>query len=89
MSSSDATPISPRRALKELAAALPDDTIVASDIGNICSTANAYVRFEQPRSYLPALGFGNCGFAYPAALGAKVAAPDRPVVAISATAPGA
>ncbi len=82
MSSSDATPIDPRRALKELAAALPGDTIVTSDIGNICSTANAYVRFEQPRSYLPALGFGNCGFAYPAALGAKVAAPERPVIAI-------
>jgi sulfoacetaldehyde acetyltransferase len=81
-SSSDATPISPRRALKELAAALPADAIVSSDIGNICSVANAYVRFETPRSYLPALGFGNCGFAYPAALGAKVAAPDRPVVAI-------
>ncbi len=82
MSSSDGTPINPRRALKELAAALPADAIVTSDIGNICSTANAYVRFETPRSYLPALGFGNCGFAYPAALGAKVAAPDRPVVAI-------
>ena len=82
MSSSDGTPISPRRALKELAAALPDNAIVASDIGNICSTANAYMRFDSPRSYLPALGFGNCGFAYPAALGAKVAAPDRPVVAI-------
>ena len=82
MSSSDATPISPRRALKELSAALPHDAIVTSDIGNICSTANAYVHFEQPRSYLPALGFGNCGFAYPAALGAKVAAPGRPVVSI-------
>ena len=82
ISSSDATPISPRRALKELAAAMPEDTIVATDIGNICSVANAYVRFKTPRSYLPALGFGNCGFSYPAALGAKVAAPDRPVVSI-------
>lgn len=81
-SSSDATPISPRRALKELTAALSDDTIVTSDIGNICSVANAYVRFDEARSYLPALGFGNCGFAFPAALGAKVAAPERPVVAI-------
>ena len=82
LSSSDGAPISPRRALKELVAALPGNAIVTSDIGNICSTANAYVRFNTPRSYLPALGFGNCGFAYPAALGAKVAAPDRPVVAI-------
>ena len=61
---------------------LPDDAIVATDIGNICSVANAYVRFSQPRSYLAALGFGNCGWAYPGALGAKIAAPERPVVAI-------
>ncbi len=82
MSRSDASPISPRRALAELATALPEDAIVASDIGNICSVSNAYLRFAKPRSFLPALGFGNCGFAYPGALGAKVAAPDRPVAAI-------
>jgi sulfoacetaldehyde acetyltransferase len=40
------------------------------------------MKFARPRSFLPALGFGNCGFAYPGALGAKVAAPDRPVAAI-------
>ena len=82
ISRSDASPVSPRRALAELAAALPDNAIVTSDIGNICSVSNAYLRFDKPRSFLPALGFGNCGFAYPGALGAKVAAPDRPVAAI-------
>jgi sulfoacetaldehyde acetyltransferase len=82
LSSSDATPISPRRALDALATALPDDAIVTTDIGNICSTANGYLEFTRPRAFLPALGFGNCGYAYPAALGAKLAAPDRPVVAI-------
>jgi sulfoacetaldehyde acetyltransferase len=82
ISQSDASPISPRRAVSELAAALPENAIVASDIGNICSVSNAYLRFDKPRSFLPALGFGNCGFAYPGALGAKVAAPDRPVAAI-------
>jgi len=82
ISASDASPISPRRALAELARALPEDAIVTSDIGNICSVANAYLKPTRPRSFLPALGFGNCGFAYPAALGAKVAAPDRPVLAI-------
>ena len=82
MSTSDASPISPRRALAELAGALPGDAIVTSDIGNVCSIANAYMKFTRPRSFLPALGFGNCGFAYPAALGAKVAAPARPVAAL-------
>jgi sulfoacetaldehyde acetyltransferase len=82
LSASDASPISPRRALSELAAAMPDDAIVTTDIGNICSTANGYLEFTRPRTFLPALGFGNCGYAYPAALGAKLAAPDRPVVAV-------
>ena len=81
-SSSTSTPMSPRRALKELVAALPEDTFVSTDIGNICSVANAYLKFNKPRRFLPALSFGNCGFAYPAALGAKLAMPDSPAVAL-------
>ncbi|MPZ89833.1 MAG: sulfoacetaldehyde acetyltransferase [Nitriliruptorales bacterium] len=82
MSSSDATLINPRRALQELADLLPERAIVTTDVGNICSTANGYLRFTRPRTFLAAMGFGNCGFAYPAALGAKLARPDQPVVAI-------
>ena len=74
-------PISPRRALSLLRDALPGDAIVSTDIGNICSVANSYLHFERPRSFLAAMTFGNCGYAYPTALGAKIAAPDRPVVA--------
>ena len=81
-SASDATPISPRRALSELAAALTDDTFVTTDIGNICSVSNGYLRFTKPRRFMAAMGFGNCGFAYPGALGAKLASPGSPVVAI-------
>lgn len=77
-----AAPISPRRALRDLAEVLPDDAVVTTDIGNVCSVSNAYWRFERPRTFLAALGFGNCGFAYPAALGAKLARPDQPVVAV-------
>jgi sulfoacetaldehyde acetyltransferase len=81
-SSGDGAPISPRRALMELREALPEGAIVTTDIGNICSAANAYLRFEQPRKFLAALTFGNCGFAYPAALGAKLARPQDPVAAV-------
>ena len=81
-SASDAAPISPRRALSELAATLTDDTFVTTDIGNICSVSNGYLRFAKPRRFMAAMGFGNCGFAYPGALGAKLASPDSPVVAI-------
>jgi sulfoacetaldehyde acetyltransferase len=82
LSRSDSVPISPRRALSDLAAAIPDGTIVSTDIGNICSTSNGYLEFEEPRHFLAAMGFGNCGFAYPGALGAKLARPDKPTVAI-------
>ncbi|HEX7127525.1 MAG TPA: sulfoacetaldehyde acetyltransferase [Thermodesulfobacteriota bacterium] len=82
LASSSRTPMSPKRALRELAAALTPDTIVTTDIGNVCSTSNSFLGFERPRRFLAALSFGNCGFAYPAALGAKVAEPKSPVVAI-------
>ncbi|MBW1884706.1 MAG: sulfoacetaldehyde acetyltransferase [Deltaproteobacteria bacterium] len=81
MSSGDGTPIPPRRCLRELEKAMPTDAIVATDIGNICSISNSYLRFERPNSFLAAMSFGNCGYAFPTAMGAKVAAPDRPCVA--------
>jgi len=73
--------IKPRQALRELEKAMPDNAVVATDIGNSCSVSNGYLRFKQPRSYLAAMSFGNCGYAFPAAMGAKVAAPDRPCFA--------
>ncbi len=81
MSCGDGTPIPPRRCLRELEKAMPADAIVATDIGNICSVSNSYLRFERPNSFLAAMSFGNCGYAFPTAMGAKVAAPERPCVA--------
>ncbi len=50
----------PRRALRELEKAMPADAMVATDIGNICSVANSYLRFEKPNSFFAAMSFGNC-----------------------------
>ena len=72
----------PRRFLWELTRALPGDALVTTDIGNTCSITNGYLRFDGPRQHLAALTWGNCGFAYGAALGAKVGRPGAPVVAI-------
>ena len=77
----DGTPVAPRRALRELEKAMPKNAMVTTDIGNICSVSNSYLRFEKPRSFFAAMSFGNCGYAFPTAMGAKVAAPDRPAVA--------
>merc|ERR1719178_222306 len=73
--------MAPRQVLRELEKAMPEDAMVATDIGNSCSVSNGYLRFKQPRSFLAAMSFGNCGYAFPAAIGAKVAAPDRPCIA--------
>ncbi len=71
----------PRQMLRELERAMPDGAMVSTDIGNICSVSNSYLRFERPRSMFAAMSFGNCGYAFPTIVGAKVAAPDRPAIA--------
>ena len=71
----------PRQMLRELEKAMPADCMVSTDIGNICSVANSYLRFERPRSMFAAMSFGNCGYAFPVICGAKMAAPERPAFA--------
>ena len=71
----------PRQMLRELEKAMPRHAMVSTDIGNICSVSNSYLRFDEPRSMFAAMSFGNCGYAFPVACGAKVAAPDRPAIA--------
>ncbi|GFG50933.1 sulfoacetaldehyde acetyltransferase [Mycolicibacterium agri] len=71
----------PRQVLRELEKAMPPDVMVSTDIGNINAIANSYLRFERPRSFLAPMSFGNCGYALPTIIGAKVAAPERPAIA--------
>ena len=70
----------PRQVLRELEKAMPKDVMVSTDIGNINSVANSYLRFEKPRSFFAAMSWGNCGYAFPTIIGAKAAAPDRPAI---------
>jgi sulfoacetaldehyde acetyltransferase len=71
----------PRQVLRELEKAMPENVMVSTDIGNINSVANSYLRFEKPRSFFAPMSFGNCGYALPTIIGAKTAAPHRPAVA--------
>ena len=71
----------PRQVLRELEKAMPARAMVSTDIGNICSVSNSYLRFNEPRSMFAAMSFGNCGYAFPTIIGAKLAAPDRPAIA--------
>lgn len=80
-SSSTNTLMHPRRFLAELTAAIPPGSIISTDIGNNSSMCNAYFKFTGVRQHISALSWGNCGFAYGAAMGAKMGAPDKPVFA--------
>jgi len=71
----------PRRFLAELAKAIPAGSIIATDIGNNSSMCNAYFKFTGVRQHISALSWGNCGFAYGAAMGAKIGRPDKAVFA--------
>lgn len=75
--------LSPRQVLRELERAMPAHVMVSTDIGNINSVAHSYLRFEEPRSFFAPMSFGNCGYALPTMIGAKVAAPHRPAIAYS------
>ena len=76
---SDAAPIRPERLCRELTQALPDNAILVSDTGYSAIWTGTLVRLTEPgQAYLRAAG--SLGWAFPAALGARCAAPDRPVV---------
>ncbi|WP_171177028.1 thiamine pyrophosphate-binding protein [Ruegeria sp. HKCCD8929] len=79
---SDTLPLHPRRALAEIRGALPEDAIVTLDTGNTCLQAADRLAHYAPLSLITPLDFGLVGFGLAAAIGAKAASPDRPVVAI-------
>ena len=59
-----------------------DDTIVVSDVGQHQMWVALHYKFLKPRSNITSGGLGTMGFGFPAAIGAKLAAPDKPVVAV-------
>ncbi|MCK6450023.1 MAG: thiamine pyrophosphate-binding protein [Alphaproteobacteria bacterium] len=78
-----ASPIRPERVVADCRAVLPDDTILACDVG---VNHNWYMQFwkaRRPQTMLNSWGFSGMGFGAAGVLGAKLAAPDRPCVAIA------
>ena len=62
--------------------ALPEDTVVVSDMTQLAYSAIDFIPLETPNSWLHPTGYGTLGYALPAAIGACLAAPQRPVLAI-------
>ncbi|MFB6121918.1 MAG: thiamine pyrophosphate-binding protein [Haloferacaceae archaeon] len=72
--------VDPRALTAELSTSLPPETLVTVDSGNNTGFPAVFHRVEDGGRMLVNGNFGSMGYALPAALGAKVAAPDRPVV---------
>jgi thiamine pyrophosphate-dependent acetolactate synthase large subunit-like protein len=69
--------------VRQLAEALPEHAIVAGDSAMVCYYgALANLPTSRPGSFLYPTGFGTLGYGLPAAIGAKVAEPDAPVLAL-------
>jgi thiamine pyrophosphate-dependent acetolactate synthase large subunit-like protein len=71
------------KVLETLRAALPEPAVVTADMTHLAYTGNCFFSTEQPRGWIYPAGYGTLGFALPAAIGAKLAAPERPVVALA------
>jgi len=78
----DTTPIAPQRAVQEIDRVLPVDTILVSDIGVHHNWLIQFCKPKRPDSLIGSMGFGPMGFGVAGALGAKLAAPGRPCVAV-------
>ena len=76
---SSATPIRPERLCREITNVLPSDAVVVSDTGHAGIWTGTMIELTQPgQTFIRCAG--SLGWGFPAALGAKCAAPDRPVI---------
>jgi acetolactate synthase I/II/III large subunit len=77
------TPLRPERVVADCQAVIPSEGIICCDVG---VSHNWYMQFwkaRRPQAMLNSWGFSGMGFGAAGALGAKLAAPDRPVVAVT------
>jgi acetolactate synthase I/II/III large subunit len=71
-----------RQIIRMLREALPDDAVLTNDAGNFSGWLHAFFPFRAPGTYVGAAS-GAMGYGLPAAIGAKLARPDRTVVTLS------
>ena len=82
MATSDAFPMMPERILAEVRAQLPRDAIITTDVGWNKNGVGQQFPIYTPGSVLTPGGYATMGFGPPAAIGAKIARPDRTVISL-------
>ena len=68
--------------IHELSEMTEGEAVVVADVGQHQMMAARYYKCEYPQSYITSGGLGTMGFAVPAAMGAKMGAPEREVIAM-------
>ena len=74
--------ITAQEAVRTLYELTKGDAIIVTGVGQHQMWAAQFYNYDRPRTYISSLGLGAMGFGYPAAIGAKVACPDKQVVDI-------
>jgi len=74
--------IQPQHVIKLLYELTQGDAIITTGVGQHQMWAGQYYNFSRPRQFLTSAGLGAMGFGFPAAMGAKVAHPDKQVIDI-------
>ena len=69
--------------LKQLSDCMPDNSVVACDVGQHQMWVAQHMRFSSPRNHLSSGGLGTMGFGLPAAIGAKLARPQDTVITVT------
>ena len=75
--------IMPEAVVEQVSALMDDDTIVVTDVGQHQMWAAQFYDCKKPRQFLTSGGLGTMGYGLPAAIGAKLGAPDKKVVLFS------
>lgn len=75
--------LKPQFVLEKLNEYKENNSIVVTDVGQHQMWAAQYMRFNEPRSFISSGGLGAMGFCLPAAIGAKMGAPDKTVILVT------
>jgi acetolactate synthase-1/2/3 large subunit len=72
--------IMPQHIIEKIGELTQGEAIITTEVGQHQMWAAQYYKFKHPRSFITSGGLGTMGFGFPAAIGAKIARPDLPVI---------